>query len=334
MRLLGLIVVAVGCAEDAPANLAGRQAPPPPPQPAAASVPVPAPAAVSASVPGDMVYIEGGTLELGPRRVAPVVMPAEGGPRPTILTEVTHPAVWNSHGGRGLRPHKIIAGGFYMDRTEVTRDAYSRFLHATGYRLPHVAEPWAEDGWNWTSVDPPPELATHPVVLVSWYDAEVYCAWAGKRLPTEAEWASAALGVGTATRTYPWGEVYDDAAFNHGRVEAPNFDDTDGYARTAPVGSFPAGRTPTGLDDMFGNVWEYTADLRVDAWDLMRHHGHGPQAELMSPFAPGPGLRVAVRGGSFYFDLRPNPGGEWAAFVPEVRRKSAGFRCARDGDRR
>jgi formylglycine-generating enzyme required for sulfatase activity len=226
-------------------------------------------------------------------------------------------------------PVPVQVSGFFIDATEVTRAAYARFLGATGYRLPHVSEAWADDGWNWATTTPPAGTEKHPVVLVSWYDADAYCRWAKKRLPTESEWQLAALGPASAGRTYPWGSVYDGNRFNHGRMSAPNFDDSDGSERTAPVGSYAGGRAWSGIDDAFGNAWEFTADLRVESHRQLAHQGAG-EGVLRDATAPGPGLRVAVRGGSFYFDLRPNPGGEWAAFVPEVRRKSAGFRCARD----
>jgi formylglycine-generating enzyme required for sulfatase activity len=111
-------------------------------------------------------------------------------------------------------------------------------------------------------------------------------------------------------------------------MAAPNFDASDGFERAAPVGSFPSGRSSSGLDDAFGNAWEFTADLRVEALEQLVHDGEKDGA-LQNVRAPGPGLRVAVRGGSFYFDLRPNPGAEWGAFTPEIRRKSAGFRCSK-----
>ena len=215
-----------------------------------------------------------------------------------------------------------------MDQTEVTRSAYARFLTETGYRLPHVAEDWAEDGWNWAEPSVESDLANHPVVLVSYYDAQAYCQWSNKRLPSEAEWQLAALGSAAEKRVFPWGNRYRDDWLNHGRMKAPNFDGTDGFSRTAPVGSFPQGRSSSGLDDMFGNVWEFTADARIDDWSAARHDGFGASGEMINARAPGPSLRVAVRGGSFYFDFRPNPGGEWASFIPEIRRKSAGFRCA------
>jgi formylglycine-generating enzyme required for sulfatase activity len=236
-------------------------------------------------------------------------------------------------GGRGLMARKVNVTPFLIDQNEVTRGDYSRFLKNTGYRLPHVGEAWADDGWNWTSVQVAEDMANHPVVLVSYYDASAYCAWSGKRLPTEAEWQLAALGPASDKRSYPWGSRYSDDALNHGKAEAPNFDGSDGFERTAPVGSFPKGRSPYGLNDMFGNAWEFTSDYRIDDWRQATHNGFGPYGELLEARATGPGLRVAVRGGSYYFDFRPQPGGEWAAFVPESRRKSTGFRCALDGSR-
>jgi formylglycine-generating enzyme required for sulfatase activity len=222
----------------------------------------------------------------------------------------------------------VIIQPFLIDRTEVTRSAYAKFLQETGYRLPNVSEPWADDGWNWTQADGAETLAQHPVVMVSFYDARAYCRWKQKRLPTEAEWQLAALGASHEERVYPWGGRYIDTALNHGRMEEPNFDGSDGYERTAPVGSFPTGNSPYGLADMFGNAWEFTSDFRVDDWRWFKHDGYGDNSALINARMPGPGLQVAVRGGSYYFDFRPNPGGERNSFSPESRRKSSGFRCA------
>jgi len=219
---------------------------------------------------------------------------------------------------------------FMIDQTEVTQRAYAAFIEATGYRLPHVAEPWAAEGWNWSSTTVDSDRANHPVTLVSFYDAQAYCHWIGKRLPTEAEWQLAALGSVSDARVFPWGSRYQADKLNHGRMTAPNFDESDGFERTAPVGSFVSGVSPYGLMDTFGNAWEYTADLRIGDWTWARHDGFDASGAMINARVPGPGLRVAVRGGSFYFDFEPNPGGEWSSFVPESRRKSAGFRCAAD----
>ncbi len=237
---------------------------------------------------------------------------------------------WRFRGGNGMDPTAVWLEAFWIDRTEVTRADYARFLTATGYRPPHVDEAWARDGWNWDGARYPDGTGDHPVVLASWYDAQEYCAWAGKRLPTEAEWQLAALGPTGQDRHYPWGDQYDESKLNHGMIEAPNFDASDGYRTTSPVGSFPAGASPFGALDMFGNAWEFTADHRVDTWALMESRPH--PGGLADARAPGPGLYVAVRGGSYFFDLAPNPAGERHHFLPEIRRKTSGFRCARGAD--
>ena len=283
----------------------------------------------------DVVKIPAGTVTMGPRRLPAVSdafrMPAGGShPVAEVVPEKVEPAPWVSMGGHGLPPRTVLVDSFVIDRTEVTRAAYFRFLRDTGYRLPYVAEPWAEDGWNWVALGESADDANHPVVMVNFYDARAYCRWRSMRLPTEAEWQLAALGPKHQGRIFPWGSRYDDQVLNHGRMEAPNFDDVDGHARTAPVGSYPAGRGPYGLDDAFGNAWEFPADFRMDVWRWIQHDGYGAQSAIRNARMRGPGLRVAVRGGSFYFDFRPNPGGEWASFSPEVRRKSSGFRCAAD----
>ncbi len=222
---------------------------------------------------------------------------------------------------------EVQVPGFLIDRTEVTRAAYQRFLDATGYRPPSVEEPWAQDGWSWTDGRYPEGTGDHPVVLVSWYDAREYCAWRGARLPTEAEWQLAALGPMDAARHYPWGSTYDPQALNHGRVEPPNFDPSDGYERTSPVGSFPSGATPQGALDLYGNAWEWTADVRSERWEDYDGEGGDPAVD---PHSPGPGLYAAVRGGSYFFDISMTTDGERNAFLTEIRRKTSGFRCAQD----
>jgi formylglycine-generating enzyme required for sulfatase activity len=126
------------------------------------------------------------------------------------------------------------------------------------------------------------------------------------------------LGRGQG-RAYPWGDRYDGARLNHGKIEQPNFDDSDGFLTTSPAGSFPSGATPDGVLDGFGNAWEWVADLRFED---PSHHEDGRTHP--------PGLYAAVRGGSYFFDLERFPAGERNGFLTEIRRKTSGFRCARD----
>ena len=310
-----------------------------------------------------MVYVTGSWVKLGPRPMAPLLkldlppqeVADDGGPghhgeggaarsdhgppgqRSQRPGKPRGPIQrWTFRGGHDLEVRDVWVDAFWLDETEVTRADYTRFIVATGYRPPHVAEEWANDGWNWNGTEPPAQTLDHPVVLVSWYDATEYCAWAGRRLPTEAEWQLAALGPWGHARDYPWGDTYAGERLNHGKMDTPNFDESDGYATTSPVGSFPSGDSLYGARDMFGNAWEFTADHRVDDWRhastanaVTKAHPEG----LRQVTAPGPGLYVAVRGGSYFFDLRPNPGGERHQFLPEIRRKTSGFRCARDDER-
>ena len=231
---------------------------------------------------------------------------------------------WTANPGMQMKVKRVPVQNFWIDRTEVTRNEYKKFLDATGYRPPYVDEEWADDDWNWSGTNFPKGTGDHPVVLVNFYDAQAFCIFKGKRLPTEAEWQLAALGDAKEGRTYPWGNTYDHSLSNHGQILAPNFDDSDGYLRTSPVEAFWKGASPYGALDMFGNAWEFTSDYRRSSWTFY-------QIDSLNQYsATGPGLYVAVRGGSYFFDMRPNPGGERNEFLPEIRRKTSGFRCAQD----
>jgi formylglycine-generating enzyme required for sulfatase activity len=279
-----------------------------------------------APIPEDMLPVPEGLVVLESPPVGPlgVIHHPEGGDEEAPPGP---PQPWTSEREPHLGPLKVWVEPFLIDRTEVTREAYRAFLVATGYRPPFVDEPWAEDGWNWDGVDFPPGTGDHPVVLVSWYDAGEFCAWRGARLPTEAEWQLAALGPAEDGRVYPWGNAWDGSKLNHGRAGGEVFDDSDGYARTSPVGAYPAGRSLHGLEDAFGNAWEYASDVRYDSWELYRRREeHGVYHDVT---APGPGLYAVVRGGAFFFEMATFPAGERNQFLVELRRKSSGFRCAR-----
>lgn len=251
--------------------------------------------------------------------------------RPDVLCKATEIAADHCPGIAfdPLPARKVRVRGFWLDTLEVSNADYSRFVVATGYRPPHVEEPWAEQDWNWNGVTPRPGTEDHPVVLTSWYDAREYCAWAHKRLPTEAEWQLAAHGPAGEETSYPWGDTYVAGRMNRGKATPPNFDDTeDGFLTTSPVGHFPDGASRDGALDLFGNAWEWVADVRMRTWSEVRFED--PQTSL-SPHTTTLGLYAGARGFSYFADPRANLAIDYNAFPVELRRKTSGFRCARDG---
>jgi formylglycine-generating enzyme required for sulfatase activity len=129
---------------------------------------------------------------------------------------------------------------FLIDRYPVTNAEYKVFVEATRHDFPS----------HWRKGEPPAGKENHPVVQVNWFDAEAYARWAGKRLPTAAEWEKAARG--TDGRAYPWGQTFQSTYLNCG---------VGGPFTTTPVGQYsPQGDSPYGLVDMAGNVYEWTND--------------------------------------------------------------------------
>ena len=204
--------------------------------------------------------------------------------------------------------HTVALDAFWLDKTEVSQGQYAQCVGAGACDAPDCQEEGPSGGENL------------PVVCVTWEQAAAYCAWAGGRLPTEAEWEYAARGP--AGPRYPWGDELDGTLLNYcdancaqdKRDEA--FD--DGYARSAPVGSYPGGASWVGALDMAGNVWEAVADWNGD---------YGPERQL-NPTGPTSGGRRVARGGSWNASadhvrttLRTHMG-------PNDSIPHAGFRCA------
>lgn len=205
--------------------------------------------------------------------------------------------------------HRVYLDTFYIDSFEVTVARYAKFLGSVNRSAPH----------NWKQVNIP-ERGNMPVVGVDWHDADAYCYWAAKRLPTEAEWEKAARG--TDERTYPWGNEAPTiriANFGHRPV------DTNVYDKIlVPVDSYETGKSPYGLYHMAGNVKEWVAD-----WFDVSYYGNSPERNPKGP-SSGPG-RV-FRGGSWHSkgDMR-SAVREWAS--PSVQDTDLGFRCVQDNSK-
>jgi formylglycine-generating enzyme len=278
------------------------------------------------SAPDGMVWIPGGEFSMGaqdpPDMNDPVGMKATADSRPI---------------------HRVVVDGFWMDATEVTNDQFAAFVKATGYVTIAERMPRAEDfpgapsealvpgavvfsppnhpvpldneyqwwsyvkGANWRHPSGPNSSiegkGRWPVVNVAYDDARAYAQWAGKRLPTEAEWEFAARG-GLTGNLFPWGNTFKNGkAFmaNSHQGHFPDHDSgDDAFVGIAPVAQFPA--NGYGLHDVGGNVWEWTSDwYRPDYYaqlaGTIAHNPQGP-ADAFDPAEPGVSKRV-LRGGSF-----------------------------------
>lgn len=194
----------------------------------------------------------------------------------------------------GKNPSRTIyLNSFYIDKYEVTIARYKQCVRAGACKEPSLLidypKTFFEDGKEWYKDD---TMNDYPVVGLTWKQAGIYCAWAGKRLPLSSEWEKAARG--TDGRRYPWGNEWDGRKANYN-----DGGETDGYSKIAPTGSFPLGSSPYGAMDMAGNVREWVDNFILKGGSWYR----GPQK-----------LRAGDPGDEYLVD----------------RDDDMGFRCAMD----
>ncbi len=275
----------------------------------------------SSSLVGDFFFVPGGSYTPAPAPPAQIVEPRPQ-PAPTVLpavfegieTMVYVPAGEFLMGStdadvqRYLRMfpgagkdwfadeqprHWVFLDAYHLDTYEVTVEQFQSFAAATGRGMPPAPS------WGW--------IDHHPVVNVSWDDAVAFCGWAGKRLPTEAEWEKAARG--TNAQTFPWGEGIDASKANCGS------------GGTKAVGSYPGGVSPYGVHDMAGNVWEWVAD-----W---YDSGYYARSVWRNPPGPTSGSSRVLRGGSWDCQMEALRSVSRSSDNRSNKDGVVGFRCAR-----
>ena len=205
-----------------------------------------------------------------------------------------------------LTPHSVTLDAFYIDVYEVTNSQYAACVDSGICLLPTDTTSDSRSSYYGNAA-----FEDYPVIFVDWNMANTYCSWRSARLPTEAEWEKAARG--TDERTYPWGEEIDDTRANY----------NNNIGDTSRVGSYESNKSPYGLYDMAGNVWEWVADYYSDTY-----YSNSPS---LNPPGPESGSERVLRGGSWYDPAYLNRTTTRLKQVEPVD-NNYGFRCAKNSN--
>jgi formylglycine-generating enzyme required for sulfatase activity len=247
----------------------------------------------------NMVYIPAGEFQMG-------CDPAHNDGYPCNLMEIPL--------------HTVFLDAYYIDKTEVTNVEYELCVSAGSCTPPSSSSSYTRVFYFGN-----PQFSNYPVININWYQADSYCAWTDKRLPTEAEWEKAARGS-INTRAYPWGDSSPTCSLaNHEYFNGTNFIMCVGD--TNAVGSYILGASPYGLLDMAGNVREWVNDWYSDVY-----YHYSP---YVSPIGPSTGDRRVIRGGGWADGPRWDGNHYWGHLrtvarefsIPEGSNQGTGFRC-------
>ncbi len=242
--------------------------------------PAPPPAPPAPVAPAGMMMVKAGTYTIGRDDGDPIEAPG----------------------------HPVTLAAYYIDRVEVTNADYAKFVEATSHKPPA----------NWKGGSFSAGRDDFPVTGVSWQDAADYAAWAGKRLPTEAEWEAAARG--SDARKYPWGNEWQSGFANIGVRTSEKVEATRYPSGITEVGKYPQGASPSGALDMIGNVWEWLAD-EISLYP-------GSSAPLSVPTDNVAGTLRVIRGGAYDGDQKHNA--SYRGFLNgSLPYPKVGFRCAK-----